>query len=764
MSEVGALIIKLQAETAQFREDMGKVKQDLDDLGNKGGEAGEGMSHGMHEAKGSLMLVEESVGVHLPRHLNALIVQIPGVGAAFAAMLPIVGVIAAITIIAKLIEKHQEMKDEIEKAGQAETVFGTAVQTVFNNLDDKLLQAALKADELSGNHLAALHKQLILIDHQSFKELAQQFDYVAKAADAALAEIKTHWYEAGKGALGAKHAFDEFKVGYDSLLAQGKTEEAARRLKAYADKAKEVLELQKTASSTSSDGSEVAYMKFQHARNELQKEGIGWTEKEVQAQQEVVEAYNATAVVVQKVGEITKAEKAAAVNKEVHNVLADEASMQKIVTAGVDQHAAALRRLAQTQAETAHAADKGTKPTDDAGVEKQLQAAIQAAKEEHDVAVDAATQTLASKKTLYEADLKAAGTNIEKKKELEAQFKNSTQQYNDAIAQADADSQKRTVVAHAVAAQQKEAIAKEAAKQQEEMADQAVQFEIAMAKIAQSAAEQAAKHTLAMRRDNAKQATELEAKAVTDNAAIELKALDERIKNLDKNNADYLKKLQEFENKKKQITAQAENEITKIRATAEEKQFHDIQKAEERMTTAISQNVAKSIVEQKNMGQAFSALGKQMLEEALANALKMILIGDMQQAKDAGHAAASAFRWVMQDVPFPANAAIAPVAAAAAFAGVMAFEKGGEVPGTGAVPIVAHGGETVVTKALTDQVRNSTSTTTTSKTSNDKHYHIDARGADAGVEQRVMHAIAHAEERAVARSVSAVNDRAKRQR
>ena len=34
----------------------------------------------------------------------------------------------------------------------------------------------------------------------------------------------------------------------------------------------------------------------------------------------------------------------------------------------------------------------------------------------------------------------------------------------------------------------------------------------------------------------------------------------------------------------------------------------------------------------------------------------------------------------------------------------MAFERGGSIPGTGPVPIVGHGGETVVTKALTDRV------------------------------------------------------------
>ena len=61
----------------------------------------------------------------------------------------------------------------------------------------------------------------------------------------------------------------------------------------------------------------------------------------------------------------------------------------------------------------------------------------------------------------------------------------------------------------------------------------------------------------------------------------------------------------------------------------------------------------------------------------------------------------------MDHVPFPANAVLAPIAAGAAFAGVMAFEQGGDIPGTGPQHIIGHGGESVVTKALSDRVKES---------------------------------------------------------
>jgi hypothetical protein len=132
----------------------------------------------------------------------------------------------------------------------------------------------------------------------------------------------------------------------------------------------------------------------------------------------------------------------------------------------------------------------------------------------------------------------------------------------------------------------------------------------------------------------------------------------------------------------------------------------------------------------------------------------------MKQAKDAGHAAASAFSWVMQDVPFPANAIIAPIAAAAAFVGVMAFEQGGIVPQTALAMV--HQNEMVLPAGLAHGMQALISNGGAG--SKDTHYHIDARGADAGVEQRIHRAIHEAEQRSVARAVSVVNDRAARSR
>jgi hypothetical protein len=117
-----------------------------------------------------------------------------------------------------------------------------------------------------------------------------------------------------------------------------------------------------------------------------------------------------------------------------------------------------------------------------------------------------------------------------------------------------------------------------------------------------------------------------------------------------------------------------------------------------------------TIFEHKSMASALGQIGQQMLSAIISNTIQELMVrktaNEEGKLSDAGSAASSAFSKVMHSVPFPLDFVLAPAAAAAAFAGVMAFEKGGEIPGSGAVPIIAHGGESVVTKALTDQVRN----------------------------------------------------------
>jgi hypothetical protein len=228
-----------------------------------------------------------------------------------------------------------------------------------------------------------------------------------------------------------------------------------------------------------------------------------------------------------------------------------------------------------------------------------------------------------------------------------------------------------------------------------------------MAKLTAASEIEAAHHRVAMRQATAQEAAQVEVKAAQTMTKTETAALDQEIAALDKHDAEYLVKLKQFEDKKAQVIRQGALEATKITDKAEEEKLKRVTDAEGKVSAAFAHTTAQSIVQGHSMAQAFAQLGKSMEAAALDNLLQMETIAGREKLIKAKQSAVDAYTSVMDHVPFPANAVLAPIAAGAAFAGVMAFEAGGRIPGSGPVPIIGHGGETVVTKALTNRVEES---------------------------------------------------------
>src|SRR5665213_658818 len=124
---VGTLQVNLTASTAAFttsldqagqsaRKSGADIQKAFDQAATSSGAAGEKIGFSMLEAKGSMMLLGEEVGVRIPRHLQSLIATIPGVGSAFATMLPLIGVTAAIYLLIKLTDAHEKLAAAIRKA------------------------------------------------------------------------------------------------------------------------------------------------------------------------------------------------------------------------------------------------------------------------------------------------------------------------------------------------------------------------------------------------------------------------------------------------------------------------------------------------------------------------------------------------------------------------------------------------------------------------------------------------------------------------
>src|SRR5580698_2112550 len=192
---VWALSVDLQTKSATFTSGLADAakgaRASFQDIKDRAAEMGTSTGYSMSEARHSVMLLGEEFGVHLPRALTTFISSLGPIGAAMEAAFPFLAIIVGATL---LLEHLSKLKEEGNKLTESQTNFGTTVSNVLNGLNEKLLQAGIRTDELNHNHLGALNKQLELIDRQSMNELVQSFGTVAKAADVTFAELKTSWY------------------------------------------------------------------------------------------------------------------------------------------------------------------------------------------------------------------------------------------------------------------------------------------------------------------------------------------------------------------------------------------------------------------------------------------------------------------------------------------------------------------------------------------------------------------------------------------
>jgi hypothetical protein len=597
MPVIGTLTVNLEANTATFSGDLGKASKSAEDFGRKAVEAGGKTTYSMLEAKGSMMLLSEELGVHIPRHLQTLIAELPGVGAAFGAMLPLVGVIAAIAIIEKLVAKNEEAR---EKLAQGWDTFGTESALVFDNLDDKMLKVGKTADQLAGRHLEALRKELTLIDHASLRELAQEFGKLEKAGQSLMVEMKSSWYEVLSGSQGAANALTHMNGEVDLLLAKGDRKGAFDKLVGTLGSANE--ELKKMVA--------------------LEGTMYAPSQKHVDAQRLEVDIIK---------------EKIRAMEKEAD------------INAGEKTNA----KTGEAQAEAGR----------------------------------------------QEATYNAQQTGLERRRKAEENYaKERLKLHGDAVKDGERIAEEQ--------AKATEAVGQWELRVQTSLADETLKNSEATVKLKSASEIEGARHSLAMRQSTAQAAADVEVKAAQTATRTEVAALDQRIESLNKHDAEYLVKLKQLEDKKAQIIKQGGNEVTKIQNKAEEEKFQDVERAELKIANAIAKTTARSIIEGGNMAKAFADLGKSMSSAALDSVIQMETVEGRKKLIKAKGAASSAYTSVFENmaIPYPINQILAPIAAGAAFAGVMAFEQGGMIPGTGPVPIVGHGGESVVTKALTDRV------------------------------------------------------------
>ena len=298
---VWILSVDLQTKTASFSTGLADAAKNargaFQDIKSGSNEMGTSVGYSMTEARHGVMLLGEEFGVHLPRALTSFIAGLGPIGAAMDAAFPFLAIAVGATLLIQHLEKMREAGLQLT---QDQMKFGTTVDNVWNSLDQKILQAQIRADDLNHNHLAALDDQLKLIDRESMDELVHSFEEVAKAGDVVMKELESHWYSYGTGSEGAKHALDDFKVHYDMLLAAGKQEQASGLLHGTQQQAQSVLGmLQQAQGSVGKNGGGGDYNKFEEAKNKLRQLGVtlentttASLQKQIEAQQNLVDVLN----------------------------------------------------------------------------------------------------------------------------------------------------------------------------------------------------------------------------------------------------------------------------------------------------------------------------------------------------------------------------------------------------------------------------------------------------------------------------------------
>jgi hypothetical protein len=697
---VWVLSVDLQTKTATFTSGLADAakgaRASFNDIKAGAQEMGRETGYSMMEARHGVMLLGEEFGVHLPRALTSFIASIGPIGSAMSAAFPFLAIVVGATL---LLEHLHKLKEAGEKLTESQERFGTTTLDVLNKLDDKLLQAGIRTDELNHNHLAKLNKELELIDHQSMDELVRAFDILSKDADGMFAQLKASWYQFGAGSAGAKHALESFQTQYASLLAQGKDQEASNLLSGTRETAEHVLALQKqirdNQTSTGTGGTHQGdYSKFEEAKVALQALSVGYTDKEVSAQQILVQALQRQVDVQSRVNELTAKQKGNAKQAEgdksggeADKQLREQASqerkeLEEMQRLWEQNYREAVSNLQQNEREKIDATKQGSAA--------RLAAIDAAIREEQTKGL----QDTGFYRGLLTSRVNEARQMVEEEGRLKA-----------------------------------------------EAGKEGAQHELKMGELEVAAQRDAGQLALSTMRNAYAARTALELKLADESNSVKLRANQQDIAALDKSGKDYENKLKGLQDKQLELVREHENEVTQIKDKAEEARNTRILTAQRGLQDAEAKGLTSTLMRHESFAKMMDSLGQQVAAGMMETALKAILANDMTKISDAKFAARQGWK-AGSHFPFPANLVMEPLLAASAFASVMAFEGGGVVPGVGrgdSVPAMLEPGEGVLPKRLMEGLNRSAGGAGGGDTHIHHHstYHVQALDSD-GVD-RVLH-------------------------
>ena len=666
---VWILSVDLQTKTATFQSGMAEAARSarsaFQEIQSGAGEMGEGVNRGSLDVRHALGLVDNTIrGAH--SMAMADLIRMFKDSAIVMGALPFAMTVAGFALVAEMVVKGVQALNEYrqaqEKLKDEQAKFGTTIQDVFNGLNDKILEAEKTTDDLTGNHLGALHKELELIDHQSMDELRHAFEAVAKSADQLFGDLKAQWYQFGIGSEGAQHALDQFQTQYQSLLAQGKGTDAAGLLSGTLTQAKHILAMMQMVRSdsaalhTGQSLSPAAQIAGSQALNDLKAAGVGWTDKEVQSQQALVDALTAQETVQQKIAVLQKDQEGNARLQTAHAMAKDSQSdAQRLAEREREGREEYVREILETAKEAQGVYEKSIQSLIDStkeGSQERLEAIEQGMHEEEQAGLDDSD--------FYQ---RLVNERIQNNQRMADEAKKA------ALETAEAQGRVR-----------------------EQMAQEEGRHQAQMLQLQQSQGNPGDFRQLELEREQMDIEYQLKREAIQKQLELYREAGAEQVKQaqqteqqlelLDREHADRSAELQ-------QQQTQAVRAYLGQLATSYATTFMSIAEGHQRLS------------------QTMIRLADQGIDAMIKASIQLMMHNKAEQLSSAKTAAAGAYK-AMAGIPI-VGPEVGAIAAATVFAGAMAFEKGGIVPGVGVgdvVPAMLTPGEGVVPGGVMDGLRN----------------------------------------------------------
>jgi len=735
---VWVLSVDLQCKTATFQSGLSDAARtargSFNDIGSGAEGMGRRMGSGMTEARHSVMMLGEEFGVHIPRALASFIASLGPVGAALEAAFPFLAVIVGATL---LIEHLEKLHAAGVKLTADQMNLGTAANNAFNTLEQKLIQAQIKSDELRKDHMGALKLQLELIDQQSFGELVHSFEELQKVADTVFKDLEGHWYTFGIGSDGAKSMLDDFKSKYNNLLSQNTDagrDQAHNLLAGTLKTAQDVLKAQQTIKANRDGGDGQTDESYAAERTlKAHQASLTVTHDEIAAQEAVVTALQRQ---VQLEGVAAQQRKTEGSNAKTE--VGNEAAARR--AAAARQSAESMLRMGEQSIAADRQQADATLTIHRASLEQRLASDIDFAGRDRDIkqaanaaeiaALDKSGKDYANQlKALQEKSLEINQEYDTKAAELRAK---TSVEVNSRDLRDLEQSEREKIEATQQGSSARLAVIDSAIKEEQSKNLQGTNFFNELLRQRVEAARQEAEDESRLNDQALKQqiaAREVAAKEKTRHSGVMEKTQNpqgndfaEKRAELDREyNANHDEKVRELADAAKmgKDRVATERSIQDEIAALDRKHVNQTQEiaaeevaAHRQAAATMANNYAQGFLRVAEGQQSMRKMAQQVTESVISNSLKAAIATSLH-AKDAQLAQAKVWASgagsAVSKIPY-VGPILAPIAAAAGFAAAMAFEGGTDrVPGIGrsdVVPAMLTPGEGVVPGGVMDGLRN----------------------------------------------------------